>query len=112
QATRFFVDAQRSGVLELMLSTPLTSDQIIRGQWRALLRLLGAPVILCVAAQAFSAFLSQEMIWANVPATTPTAMTRATNSTPANTGPGPTGVTNTTSVPNSAFNRPPQAMIW
>lgn len=36
QVCRFFVEARRSGALELLLCTPLTSRDIIRGQWLAL----------------------------------------------------------------------------
>ena len=38
QAGLFFFEAQRSGLFELLLSTPLTAQQIIQGQWRAMLR--------------------------------------------------------------------------
>ncbi len=50
QACRFFVDARRSGALELILSTPLTSREIIRGQWLALKRLLLWPVVVLLVA--------------------------------------------------------------
>ncbi len=39
QACRFFVDARRNGALEMILSTPLTSYEIIQGQWLALKRI-------------------------------------------------------------------------
>ena len=44
-ACRFFVDARRSGALEELLSTPLTIDEILRGQWMALRRTFLAPTI-------------------------------------------------------------------
>jgi ABC-type transport system involved in multi-copper enzyme maturation permease subunit len=53
QACRFFVDARRSGALELVLSTPLTGREIIRGQWLALKRMFLGPVVVLLAAQLF-----------------------------------------------------------
>jgi hypothetical protein len=44
--SRFFVEARRTGELELLLTTPLGAGQIVAGQWRALRRLLFAPVVL------------------------------------------------------------------
>jgi len=49
QACRFFADARRSGSLELLLSTPLTSREIVDGQKLALKQLFFWPVI-CIAA--------------------------------------------------------------
>jgi ABC-type transport system involved in cytochrome c biogenesis permease component len=46
QACRFFAEARRSGALELLLCTPLTSQEIIRGQWQALKRLFFWPIVL------------------------------------------------------------------
>lgn len=46
QACRFFVEARRSGLLESVLATPLPVADIIKGQWRALLRMFGPPVLL------------------------------------------------------------------
>lgn len=42
-ACRFFVEARQTGALELLLSTPLTTEEILRGQWMALRRLFLAP---------------------------------------------------------------------
>ncbi len=44
EACRRFVDDRRSGALEVILSTPLTPREIIRGQWRALGRQFGLAV--------------------------------------------------------------------
>ena len=44
QSCRFFTDARRNTVLELLLSTPLTVQQIIYGQWKAVLRMFGLPL--------------------------------------------------------------------
>jgi ABC-type Na+ efflux pump permease subunit len=47
EACRRFVEDRRNGALELVLCTPFTPNEIIRGQWRALFRQFGLP-ILCV----------------------------------------------------------------
>jgi len=44
QACRFFVEARRSGSLELLLCTPLSVNEILRGQWLALRRRHCVPV--------------------------------------------------------------------
>jgi hypothetical protein len=49
QACRFFVEARRNGALELLLCTPLTSQEIIRGQWKVLKRLFFWPIMLLAA---------------------------------------------------------------
>lgn len=47
--SRFFQEARRSGLLEVLLSTPVGASDVVRGQWRALRRALIGPLILCVA---------------------------------------------------------------
>jgi len=59
-AGRFFVEAQHSGLMELLLATPLTSAQIVQGQWHALLRMLGPPLSLCLAAQCLGAVMASK----------------------------------------------------
>jgi len=49
QAALFFVEAKRSGLLELLLATPLTSAQVAQGQWRALVRMFGLPMNLAAS---------------------------------------------------------------
>jgi hypothetical protein len=49
QACRFFVEARRNGSLELLLCTPLTDQQIIRGQIKALWLAFAWPLALFVA---------------------------------------------------------------
>jgi hypothetical protein len=44
QACRFFVEARRSGALELLFCTPLRNADIISAQWRALLRVFLWPL--------------------------------------------------------------------
>jgi hypothetical protein len=59
QAGRFFVEARRSGLLELLLTTPLNDRQIVRGQWRGLLRMFGLPVALLLGVHVTASTLSQ-----------------------------------------------------
>jgi ABC-type transport system involved in cytochrome c biogenesis permease component len=59
QASRFFVEARRSGLMELLLVTPLTSKDIVFGQWQALLRMFGLPVVLLLLVQFSGTLLSQ-----------------------------------------------------
>jgi hypothetical protein len=59
QACRFPLEARRSGLLEVLLATPLTERQIVAGQWRALVRLFGLPVLLLLGVQLSTATLSQ-----------------------------------------------------
>jgi hypothetical protein len=86
QAGRFFVYGRRSGLLELLLATPLTAAQIIHGQWRALLRMFAVPLALYLAAQLLATVMAQEAIKdmaASIPtppAAPPTAVTNVTSS--------------------------------
>ena len=59
QACRFFVEARRSGLLELLLATPLSERQIVAGQWQALLRMFGLPVLLLLGVHVAGTTLSQ-----------------------------------------------------
>jgi hypothetical protein len=58
-ACRFLIDARRSGLIELLLASPLSEKQIVRGQWRALLRLFGLPVLLLLTVHIAGATFSQ-----------------------------------------------------
>jgi ABC-type transport system involved in multi-copper enzyme maturation permease subunit len=60
QASRFFVEARRSGLMELLLVSPLSSGDIVAGQWRALLRTFGLPVGLLLAVQVAGGSLSHQ----------------------------------------------------
>src|SRR5207237_1521861 len=59
QACRFLVEVRRSGLLELLLATPVTGKQIVGGQWRALMRMFGLPVLLLLGAAVAGTVLSQ-----------------------------------------------------
>ena len=81
QACRFFVEARRSGLLELLLATPVSDRQIVRGQWRALLRMFGLPVALLVGVHVAGSALSQlgfQRVATQVTAVTTAALTNQT----------------------------------
>jgi hypothetical protein len=66
QASRFFVEARKTGVIELLLAAPLGSHEIIRGQWRGLLRMFTAPVLLILVVQCAAAALAQHATWGSL----------------------------------------------
>jgi hypothetical protein len=59
EASRFFVDARRSGLMELLLVTPLTNREVVLGQWHALLRMFGLPAVFLLMVQLTGVILSQ-----------------------------------------------------
>ena len=72
QACRFFVEARRSGALEMLLCTPLTSRDIIRGQALALRKSFLWPVVSLLALQVVPSLVqvSAEPSWASLQAGT------------------------------------------
>jgi hypothetical protein len=63
QAGRFFVEARRSGLIELLLAAPLNGREIVQGQWRALMRMFALPVTLFLCVQFAATILSQQAMW-------------------------------------------------
>jgi ABC-type transport system involved in multi-copper enzyme maturation permease subunit len=63
QAPRMLIEARRSGLLDLVLSSPLTVREIVRGHWLALARLLGWPALLLVLAQVAGTTLAYQQFW-------------------------------------------------
>ena len=59
QAARFFIEARKSGLTELLLVSPLDSKSIVLGHWIALLRTFGLPIILFLLVQLCGTFFSQ-----------------------------------------------------
>jgi ABC-type transport system involved in multi-copper enzyme maturation permease subunit len=49
-ASRFFVETRKNGELELLLTTPVGPECIVRDQWRVLLAALAAPIFVSVLA--------------------------------------------------------------
>lgn len=87
QSGRFFVEARRTGLLELLLATPLSARQIVQGHWQACVRMFGLPLILFLAASAVGTFMAQEQTaktLAAMPVPGPPPVPGATN-TPAAT---------------------------
>jgi ABC-type transport system involved in multi-copper enzyme maturation permease subunit len=58
EASRRFAEDRGSGAFELMLTTPLTAEEIIEGQWTALWRRFGWPML---AVAAWDVFLGMGM---------------------------------------------------
>lgn len=56
-ATRFFVEAMRTGTMELLLATPLSPRQIVQGQWRAIRQTFAGPLLVFVVLQVATAWL-------------------------------------------------------
>jgi hypothetical protein len=59
QACRFFVDARRSGLLEIILGTEMTAEEVVRGQSLALTRMLRWPLALCLCLQLIGTAVAQ-----------------------------------------------------
>lgn len=51
QATRFMVEARRTGALELLLVSPLSSREILAGQFRSLARIFALPILMILVGQ-------------------------------------------------------------
>ena len=66
QSCRFLVDARKSGLLELLLSSPLEDGQIVRGQWSGLKRQFGLPIVIYLIAQLSGALFTQLTTNANI----------------------------------------------
>ncbi len=69
QASRFFVDARKSGLIELLLAAPLNGKDIVQGQWRALVRMFALPMTLFLCVQFAATLLSQQAMWGVMTAT-------------------------------------------
>jgi len=48
QACRFFTESRRTGALELLISTPLRTRDIVQGQWLALRRIFVPPLVVFI----------------------------------------------------------------
>jgi hypothetical protein len=109
QACRFFTNARTMGLFELLFSTPLTVRQIVQGQWRAWLRMFGAPLALFLATQLVGEFLVQEQTWNMNMARPTTAAPPAPVATPSTTNTTVVATTNVTvsfTATMAGFHRP------
>jgi len=73
KACQFFADARRTGAIELLLASPLTSRATVQGAWQGLLRLFAPPILLLiileVAADAIAIsadWMSEDFPWIHV----------------------------------------------
>ena len=80
-ACRFFVEGRKSGLFELLLSTPLTAPQIVQGQWRGLLRNFGPPLLLWLVMLLAGSFLQQRSTMVQMATATPPPPVAATTNT-------------------------------
>ena len=76
QAGRFFIEARRTGLTELLLVSPLKSGALVQGHWRALLGLFGIQLALILCLEAAASSLSQSA-WRRVAAQAQAAATAA-----------------------------------
>lgn len=53
QSGRYFFELRRSGMMELLLSTPLNEKQIVMGRWRAMRKILGFPLLIFICVQGY-----------------------------------------------------------
>jgi hypothetical protein len=58
QASQFFAEARRAGLVELWLATPLESNRIAAGVWQGLVRSFGVPLIGLVITLAFGSIVA------------------------------------------------------
>jgi ABC-type transport system involved in multi-copper enzyme maturation permease subunit len=81
QACRFLVETRRSGVLELLLTTPAEPSAIVRGNWQALLRIFALPVCVILATQGVAGFVTQYHTFSTLASVSlpPNAMATTTN---------------------------------
>jgi len=104
QSSRFFVEARRSGLVELLLATPLNERKIVLGQWRALLRTFAIPVGVVLILQLVSSglsHLSMRRTMAAIPTTPPASSTPASTNT---SGGGTVVVTSTVGTNTVTFS--------
>lgn len=66
QAPRVFVEARQNGLMELLMSTPLTAKDIVGGHWRAQLRMFAPPLLLYVFVNAIATALAGAFAWGNL----------------------------------------------
>jgi len=68
-ASRFFIEGRKTGELELLLTTPVGAQSILRGQWRSLRQALRGPVaamlLLLFLPFAFSMMSYPSVLWPN-----------------------------------------------
>jgi hypothetical protein len=61
-ACRFFTDARRTGLLEVLMCAPLSDREIVRSQWRCLWRLFAGPLALFCVPLCLRSFLGWDVM--------------------------------------------------
>ena len=61
-ACRFFTEARRTGLLEVLLCSPLADAELIRSQWRNLWRLFAGPLVLFCAPLCLRTILGWDVV--------------------------------------------------
>ena len=68
QASRFLVEARRSGMIELLLATPVNGTQIARGSWLAVVRMFALPIGILLLANLVANGFAYSSTWGNISA--------------------------------------------
>jgi len=63
QAGRLYIEARRSGFVELLLVAPLSVRQVVQGHWLAIVRMFGAPVTLLLLVEFAGGCLAYGATW-------------------------------------------------
>jgi hypothetical protein len=66
QSCRFYVDARRSGMIELLLAAPVSVAHVIQGVWSYLLRGFGLPVLIILSVNLAGAVMAHQSTWGNL----------------------------------------------
>lgn len=73
EGCRFLLEARRNGLVELILATPLSVGQVITGQWLAIVRRLGPPLLVWLALQFTASVMTQRAAMRSLLTVTPSA---------------------------------------
>lgn len=113
QASRFFVEARRSGFLELLLATPITVREIVRGNWHSFLKTFGWPLLLMLSVQLIVTPITQRHAYAGFAKSTTTVTTKTTTNSAgqlSQTNANPS-TTNSVTVTSKRFTVPDMSWV-
>lgn len=66
RCSRLFIQARQSGLLDLLLSSPLSVREIVHGQWTAWARLYGLPLVILALANLVGTWMSMNRTWGSM----------------------------------------------
>ncbi len=66
RCSRLFIQARQSGLLDLLLTSPLSVREIVHGQWAAWARLYGLPLIILALANLVGTWMSMNRTWGSM----------------------------------------------